>query len=227
MSAMTSSIGVLGSTNSGPNPDEPGPVPAMRADPLCRRASSALSPAAQRPREPCTAAILTSGISTGRDAAESRRHTGQNRQPASCGRTSSGDDYRFLQARMRAQCASISPSSIRNPRILTCSSTRPINSIHISPHPPQVTSFIPARRDFTVRGPIRGSVQGILYKFSAVNSGRFKYPRATPIPPRTIPRFDPSRLVSNGPSRIAVSTFGSGRPMGKVLSSNLAACIVR
>ncbi|MNL16730.1 hypothetical protein D3C87_1377820 [compost metagenome] len=107
--------------------------------------------------------------------------------------------------------ASISPSSIRNPRIFTCWSMRPRYST------------TPSARN-RARSPLRYSrapgTKGSGTKRSAVRSGRWWYPRATPSPPRYNSPATPTGNGCKPPSRMYALRLPTGRPIGMNAESN-------
>src|SRR5262249_14033121 len=98
------------------------------------------------------------------------------------------------------------PNSIRNPRIFTCKSFRPKNSIVPSAFhlPRSPVLYIRASTSLT---------NGSLIKRSWVNSGRFRYPRATPAPPMYNSPVTPIGTGSLCSSRMYTRVFAIGRPM--------------
>ena len=104
---------------------------------------------------------------------------------------------------------SISPSSILNPLIFTCSSIRPRYSIFPS-------------GNHLARSPERyilPSPNGFFTNFSAVNSGLLRYPRANPSPAmHNSPGIPiPQRLF---PFAIYIFAFAIGFPINTVSPSN-------
>ncbi len=103
--------------------------------------------------------------------------------------------------------ASIPFSSTRKPRTLTCRSSRPKNS------------KFPSER-YRTRSPVlyqrdsRPSWNDLWINFSAVNSGWFRYPRASPAPPIYSSPGIPSPTGFWFRSKTNVCTFAIGRPMG-------------
>src|SRR6202035_2279417 len=112
-----------------------------------------------------------------------------------------------------SRTASISPNSTRNPRIFTCSSTRPMHSS--PPSPPPLT-----------RSPVRysrsppSSLNPLGTNRSAVSPACFQYPRATPAPPTYNSPAIPTPASSISSSSTYAFTFPSGRPTGGLLHSS-------
>src|SRR5579863_3798931 len=106
----------------------------------------------------------------------------------------------------RPNTASISPSSIRYPRIFTCSSFRPRYSTFPSrPHP--TTSplrYIPP--------PTSPNVLGT--NFSAVTPPSFKYPRPNPAPPIYSSPVTPTGTGIPSSSNTYTWLFANGLPIG-------------
>src|SRR5438105_1343121 len=82
------------------------------------------------------------------------------------------------------------------------------------------------------RSPVRyirpptSSVNGSFRNLSAVNSGRFRYPRATPAPPMYSSPITPTGTGSFQASSMYIRVFAIGRPI-ETPSSTLLICFIR
>ena len=105
-------------------------APAAPCGRACRWASTAAPPARRRPPAPCTRAAVRSAAAAG-DPPGMRLVGGVSRPPAAYRprRSSRASTTASRTSGCSASRASISPSSMRKPRILTWKSLRPRNSI--------------------------------------------------------------------------------------------------
>ena len=151
-------------------------VPARPAGRACRWSSEAARPAPRRPTAPCSPAGPAPDVRatpTDRAADRDRR---RRRLRAACrpARPRARSPRPAIRRHGATSTASISPGSIRNPRIFTWSSARPRRSSS------------PSRRQ-RARSPVRyirlpGEPKGSATNRSAVSPGRRTYPRASPAP---------------------------------------------
>ena len=112
---------------------------------------------------------------------------------------------------------SISPSSMRNPRSLICESKRPNHSI--SPVD-QNRALSPVRYKRAPATELKGSATN----FSAVNSGRLRYPRAKPTPPMYSSPASPRGTGCSCLSKICSWILAIALPMVIFLSARGMTC---